>query len=239
MSLVEVSISGHSSLHRYPERGIIKINIQSSGTSQEEVSEDVRSATERVSKQFEALYRADAETDAAITYWTVNSLTTRSWTESEYDDDDKVSKQWKKYEAIASADAIFRDFEKLSEVASALSVTKYVTITGTQWIILSETEQSMIAESVKEAYASALVKARAYADEMGLTTVKPIKITDSGEHQSNSSSSATSHSRTKQTARRSARDTGGPTPIPSSKMVTFVPRDVTLSGRCEVVFEIS
>jgi hypothetical protein len=59
MAPLEITLKGSSIISRYAERAILLVNVSSEGTSQEAVSEDVTSTSNKLVKIFKELAPKD------------------------------------------------------------------------------------------------------------------------------------------------------------------------------------
>jgi len=222
MAPLEITVEGLSSIHRHAERGVISVAVSSDGSSKETVSQEVTSTSNLLQQMFKELApkteTGTATSDAPITVFSMGSI--QSWSRIQYDKDNQPGPR--QYHASSSFEVIFRDFEKLGDVASSLFAMPHVDITSISWRLTDETRESLGSETRKAAMLNAIQKARDYAEVIGREVVA-VKITDSGY---------SAGGRTKQTARRAV----GSGIVAPPNGLALEPEEVVLSGSVQVQF---
>src|SRR5436190_14404406 len=190
---LEINVTGVSTIHRHAERGSMSITVMSEGPVQETVSEEVTSTNNRLQQMFKTLApktaTGEATPDAPVTVFSIGSI--RSWSEIPYDKDRQPRPR--QYYASSSFQVIFRDLDRLGEMASVLFAMPHVQIGSIQWRLTDQTRESLSTQSRKEAMLDAIQKARDYAEVVGRDVV-PIEVADVNRNFSVST-------RTRQTAR--------------------------------------
>ncbi|KAL9095091.1 MAG: hypothetical protein Q9165_002694 [Trypethelium subeluteriae] len=166
---LEIHIEASSTVSRLAERGILFIGVSSSGTSKSTVFED----TTRVSNELQALFgplnAKDASTglpsaNAAVTWWSMQSITTRTWIPTTYDSKTQEHKQGERqYSANTSFTVKFKDFARLNDIATDLTTQQFVTVNGVTWGLTDVTRDALACENRRNAVANAIAKARDYA----------------------------------------------------------------------------
>lgn len=196
MAPLEIILSGSSIISRHAERAVLVVRVSSKDTSQETVSKDVTSTSNKLVRTFKELAPKDedgnATLDAPVTVFSMTSLHTRSWIPSITRNNENVQLP-RQFEASTDLNVIFRDFGKLGEVTSTLFSMPHTTIEETEYILTDRTKENLESESRKAALRDAIQKATDYAEVVGKNVVA-VEITDQGY---------STGGRTKQTARRS------------------------------------
>lgn len=230
MSPVKAQILGSGTIYRQPERGNVTIKIEGLGIDQTRVLAEVQETARAIQSQLRVLAPTDSNgapaSHAAVVQWSTTSVTMRSV--SEYDHVLRANK-WKGYEYAISVMARFRDFEKLSEFVSAVSVqSKLVTVKEVEWVLTTATQGQLRADAIKGAYMDALAKATAFAEVMGKSSITPVEIQQGtnarGDNQPGQVYSTRMHA-----------------PAPGGKgdtALSYSPMDVSYTAHCTVVFHI-
>lgn len=224
MAPLEINVHGSSVLHRHAERGVLSVAVSSEGLSQETVSREVTSTSNQLKKMFNELApKTESGTpapNAPVTVFSMTSFRTRSW----IPEDKEGNALARQYEASTHFEVIFRDFEKLGDVASTLFTMPHAEIKNTSWRLTDETMESLGSESRKAAMHDAIQKAQDYA-EVVRKNVVAVEITDQG---------SSTRGRTKQMARKSAMSMS--TPGAHVNGLSLEPEDVELSAVVGVKF---
>lgn len=225
MAPLEITVKGSSVISRHAERAVLLVSVSSQGTSQEAVSEDVTSTSNKLVEIFKELAPrgedGNATLDAPVTVFSITSSNTTSWIPSapRYSESVQLPRQ---FEASTNFNVIFRDFGKLGEVTSALFTMPHTTVENTEYILTDRTKEDLGSESRKAALIDAMQKAHDYAEVLG-KNVTAVEIKDQG---------SSSGGRTRQAARSSNYRS-------SSSYVdglSVEPEDVELKSSVEVKF---
>ncbi|KAH6665559.1 hypothetical protein B0J14DRAFT_492192 [Halenospora varia] len=160
MAPLIVTVYGQSELYHRAERAVMSISVTSSGPSQEQSSQDVTSTASSIQSTLRALSPKDATgvatADAAITHWTMKTLSTSFH--------DNSTTNTRVYRATTSFEIKFANFEKLGEVASTFSTTPNVAINSINWHLLDSTRKSLETQGRKLSVQNAMGKARDFVD---------------------------------------------------------------------------
>lgn len=224
MAPLQIDVYGSSSVSRVAERAHLIVEVSSKGLSQEKVSEEVMTTSNTLRQRFQELSPKNTDglttNEASITQFSMTSFSTNSHLPK-----DKEGKELKReYNASTTFHIIFRNFEKLGEVATGLSRTPRVAIRSTQWRLTDATVESLGSESRQAAMRDAIHKAKDYADVLGRDVVA-IEVSDTG---------ARSHGRTMQGAGRSR---GTMVNTQGVDGLSIEPEDVELSTSINVKFQ--
>ncbi|MCJ1383212.1 hypothetical protein MMC17_006325 [Xylographa soralifera] len=220
---LKINVTGESVVSRHAERGVLSIAVSSQGPSQETVSQDVTLASNHLRTTFKAASpktaSGEAALDAAITVFSMTALNTQTWIPQDRSGNPLPPRL---YSAKCNFHVIFRDFDKLAEVASMLFTTPHVSIESTKWRLTDDTLAGLASESRKMAMRDAVRKANDFAEVIG-RQVFAVEITDHG---------SSTGQRTKQTARMER------PPVDAKGIGTLAlePEDVELTASVEVKF---
>ena len=203
---------------------MLHVDIKSDGLSQETVATEVTATANNLKKVLWALApkKEDglATADAAVTKFCMASLTTNWW--DPRDKDGNVSGE-RCYSATTKVQAIFRDFDKLNEVASILAKTPHATIARTNWELTDATMLDLGCESRQAAMRDAVRKADDYAGIVERHAVA-VEITAPDSH-------IVTRGRTLQTAR-----SAGGSVANTQTFISLQPEDVAMSTSIDVKF---
>ncbi|KAK2796642.1 hypothetical protein FQN50_009482 [Emmonsiellopsis sp. PD_5] len=217
MPPLEINVVGGASLNRTAERASLSVRVQSEGEKQEIVSQNVTKTVNQLNGLFRGL-SPKTETGGAITIFAIGTVQSSSTIPEDNDGKPIGPRQ---YTASASITAIFRDFEKLSEVATRLFDEPFVSITSTVWQLTDDSREQLIREARKLAIRDAIEKANDYAEAVG-REVSLVRLEDTGTH--------VPAGKTKQTARRS----GFPPEV--SHGIALEPQEIVLHVKISAKF---
>lgn len=117
----------------------------------------------------------EASEDAPVTYWKNSTLSTSSYRPQ----DDKGKELDRQYTVRTSFEIKFRDFERLSILASMLSTKQHFEISHIEWRLTDATKASLASQSRQEAIKDAMVKARDYAAVLTRGRPEAVEVFDS------------------------------------------------------------
>lgn len=171
MSDVVITVRGESEKRVAPERGTVHLSVRADGPERGRVVERVA--------QWSAPLRAQLEqrvVDGAVDEWSsqrVSVWSQRPWTS----DGQRLALA---HYASVDYDATFSDFAALSWWVAQVSEHDGVHVNHIDWSLTPATHRRIEADAATEAVGVALSRARAYASALGLDTVAPLQIADSG-----------------------------------------------------------
>jgi uncharacterized protein YggE len=235
MAPLTINVSGESIISRHPERAVLHIAVKSDGPDQDTVSKDVTTTSNDLHQLFKELSPKNengyANVDAPIT--TFSSTFLRTW--SRVPTDDKNKPLDRVHHATSSFEVIFRDFNKLSEIAGMLVAHPKVEIDSIEWRLTDDTKKALGSESRKMAIRDAVRKANDYAEIIGQEVVA-VEVSDGG---------STSHVRARQMfgappVRERARIYTSSSPGMASEEDTSLdmnPQQIEFTGSVHVRFE--
>lgn len=176
---LRIEVTGTSTISRRPERAIIHLHVSSTGPSLETVIDNVASTSNSLqtlvkSKLAPKDTSGSPTSDAAVTHWSMSSLSTGSW----YVYDNKGNPKERTYSASTRFEIKFQDFAKLGVVITDLASMLHVTIQRIEWKLTDATRASLAGQSRKQAIEDAFAKAKDYAEAVGLKEVVATEIVD-------------------------------------------------------------
>ncbi|KAJ5184002.1 hypothetical protein N7492_001618 [Penicillium capsulatum] len=183
---LQIHLSGTSSVAYRPERGTLAITVKSSGPEQQPVSADVTTTSNYLNQGFREL-SPKLETgavapDAPVTSFSSKLL--RTWSTRPTDEHNNPLPPT--YHATIGFNVVFRDFDKLGEVAGMLASYPNVQIDCVSWDLTEATQKELGSETRKAAIRDAIVKANDYAEVVGIKVI-PVEIHDRGQGTSGTS----------------------------------------------------
>lgn len=174
-----MTVQGHAVIPRTAERAVLDIEISSSGTSRQWVSEEVTTSAKHLQTLLRSMSPADssdeAKQSAALAHWSMTSLTTTSRTPID-NHGNPLKDAERIYSAVTAFDIRVRDFDKLGPFATRLSTFQHLKIKTIEWTLTEPTKKTFESELRIMAAKDAQQRARDYAQALGLTTVRPIEL---------------------------------------------------------------
>ncbi|KAK4976488.1 hypothetical protein LTR66_003405 [Elasticomyces elasticus] len=178
MDAVTITVSGNAMLPHPAERALLEVFVSTEGSTEQSVTEKVTSTAGQVQEALRALSPTDeteeAKAAAAISHWSMKSLRTSSFVP--YDSDGR--QQTRRYTARADFEIRFRDFNVLGPFSTQLAAMPHVQMNGVQWILTDATKHALQSELRKMAARDALVRARDYAEALGLGNVRLLELSE-------------------------------------------------------------
>ena len=171
MSEVIITVRGEHELRVAPERATVQLTVALDGADREEVVTRALAVAEPVRSSI-----VEREQGGSVEQWTSQRLSVyaeRPW-----------SSEGKRlapiYRASIDFTATFSDISEMSIWVTDISVADGVSIGDVDWHLSSETEREVEREVATQAVAVAVGRARAYAEALGLSDVRPLEIADRG-----------------------------------------------------------
>ncbi|KAH6855515.1 hypothetical protein B0I37DRAFT_57754 [Chaetomium sp. MPI-CAGE-AT-0009] len=171
---LEIYVDGKGSSFRTAERGYLRLGISATSTDQSQAFGEVQKAAATVTNTFRALALKNLDNqphpDAAVTAFSMTPLSTLSTYQR-----DKNYRELrtlpKEHTVNASAEAIFRNMDKLAEVSNQLATMPHISILGTEWRLTDATRAALEREARVKAIQEAVQKAEDYARVVGRQVV--------------------------------------------------------------------
>ena len=178
MAPLEFKVTGSATVTRRAERCTLTLAISSSGPSQGEVSQNVKSTTITVNVLLKELAPKDKYGDptpsAVIAVFSMTPLRTCTWIPQNNDGNRTPRRQ---YNANVRFEVIFQNFIKLGEVIATVSKMPHVEIENMDWRLTDATRANLASEVRNNAMQDAVDKARDYAKVVG-RVVAAVEIWD-------------------------------------------------------------
>ena len=238
MAPITISTQGQSTIPRRAERAVVSVQVASDGESQEAVSKDVTTTSNHLRALLKDMalktQSGKAAPDAAITHWTMTSLSTGSAVPV----DDKGNKLTRQFNATTRFEIKFQDFTQLGSFATTLSTMPHVSINKVDWRLTDATKDSLASRSRQDALRDAISKAKDYAEVVDKTDVKVDNISDgymnvaysSQRHQARRARTAGGH------GHGHGGFHGGPASMDTEGELSFEPEGVELTSNVTVKF---
>jgi uncharacterized protein YggE len=165
-----INVTGKSTVQRLAERAVLNISIEStSAEGQSKVGSDVRTTCATLQNIFTQLSpkteSGHAAPEAAITVWTMSSISSSS--KIPYQRDDTTPEKPREYTASSSFEVTFQKFEEMGNLLAQLSEIPFVAINRTHWQLTEPTKRALEVESRKAAMSNAVGKANDLAEVIG------------------------------------------------------------------------
>ncbi|KAK4980876.1 hypothetical protein LTR66_002910 [Elasticomyces elasticus] len=178
MDMVNITVNGNAMLSHPAERALLDVYVSAEDSTEESVTEEVTSTASRIQDGLRVLSPKDeteeAKAKAAISHWSMKSFRSSSFVP--YDSNGR--NQTRRYTARADFEISFRDFKVLSYYPTELAKIPHVQVNGVQWILTDATKRSLQSELRKMAARDALVRARDYAEALGLGNVRLLELSE-------------------------------------------------------------
>jgi uncharacterized protein YggE len=187
MAPLIITTTGTSTISRPAERATVTIQVNSSGPSQQEVSQDVISTSQTLQNSLKELSSGTetgrAAAGSGMIQWSLSTLSTFSypmWNDAQQVHVDPTKKREMKYTASTTLTIKFANLKLLGGVCTDLSELQFVSIRSIEWSLTDATTASLNSQSRREAVQDAVAKARDYAAAVDVMNVKAVDIQDQG-----------------------------------------------------------
>ena len=170
----EITVRGTFSTFQAPERATVHATIAFEGPAMEPVYDRVARDLDAVKASVTPLKTGD---HGPVTWWSAQQL--RTWS----------NRPWNKdgiqmplvHHASVGIEVKFRDFASLSRwVGNHVANTDGFRVASIEWALTSKRHKELQRQARIRAVEDAVVKAREYAEALGLGTIRPIAIADAG-----------------------------------------------------------
>lgn len=162
------------------------VTVSSSGPDQAKVTNNVTSTVNKVQNGLRQLNPKNENTgealaDAAITYWSMSTLSTGSYfiwlpNQSGKAAGDGSEHKVPNFTANTQFEIKFRDFVKLGSVCTDLANVPFVQVKSVRWQLTDKTRNALVGESRTLAVKDAISQAHDFAIAAGKTKVWPVDI---------------------------------------------------------------
>lgn len=185
-----INVDGTSTISRRAERAVVSVQVSSSGPDQQQVASEVTTVAKTLQRMLRELSKNEvppgstaADSATAITHWSMNTLSTGSYTVYHDRDSRKHESERQKsrhYNAHVTFEIKFADFTILGSVCTDLAKMQFVSVRNIDWRLTDKTKASLVGMSRKLAVDDAVSKAKDLASAVGKNTVAAVEInTDS------------------------------------------------------------
>lgn len=171
MAEVIITVRGEHETRLVPEHGVAHVTVRTDGPARGAVVERIAALATPVRDDLTARQAA-----SSIVEW--SSQRASVWSERPWNNEGKQLAPV--HHASVDFTATFSDFAALSWWISELADREGVQVNGVEWRLTPATRATVEREVASEAVRVAVVRATAYADAIGLVSVKPLEIADLG-----------------------------------------------------------
>ncbi len=170
----EITVRGTFATFQAPERATVHATIAFEGPVMEPVYDRVARDLDGVKSSVSPLKTGD---HGPVTWWSAEQL--RTWS----------NRPWNKdgiqmplvHHASVGVEVKFRDFASLSRwVGNHIANTDGFRVSHIEWALTSKRRKELQRQARIRAVEDAVVKAREYAEALGLGDIRPIAIADAG-----------------------------------------------------------
>ena len=168
-----ITVQGEYELKHPAERGAVRLSVAYEG---EQRDETLALATQRHASLAAELRELNNPQTGPVTSWASDQL--RVWGDRPWNQDGR--RLAPVYHAEIGMDITFSDLTALSDWVGVVSLLDGVVIQGVTWTLTEARRQSITQEARRRAVENAVAKATVYATSLGLTSVKPLALSDPG-----------------------------------------------------------
>lgn len=168
-----ISVQGEYELRSPAERGTVRLLVSYDGADREEV---LGRATQRHLSLTTELHDMHQPQTGPVTRWSSDQL--RVWGERPWNQ--SGAQLPPVYHAQVGLEVTFSDLAVLSDWVGVVSLLDGIVVQGVTWTLTEARRQSLLQEARRRAVEHAVAKATVYATSLGLTTVKPLALSDPG-----------------------------------------------------------
>ena len=221
MSDTIITVEGHFDYHHPAERGTARLSIGFQGPERAQAvsrTTEVHSALARQAEQHVA-------TDAA-TWWSADRL--QVWSERPWNQ--KGAQLPLVHHASLALQVKFADLSAMASWVEQIAALEGVTVSGIEWALTEVTKVRITTEAQQRAVQDAVNRATAYANSLGLSTLRPVALADPGMLGDESRPVAPGE------AMMMSRRAASPT---SDEVLDLKPEDITVASRVHARFAAS
>jgi uncharacterized protein len=170
----EITVRGTFSTFQAPERATVHATIAFEGPSMQPVYDRVAGDLESLKATVIPLKTGD---HGPVTWWSAQQL--RTWSNRPWNSDGVQLPLV--HHASVGLEVKFRDFASLSRwVGNHVANTEGFRVSRIEWALTSKRRRELQRQVRTRAVEDAVVKAREYAEALGLGEIRPIAIADAG-----------------------------------------------------------
>jgi uncharacterized protein YggE len=168
-----ITVQGEYELHHPAERGAVRLRVSYEGATREEVLARTTQRQVSLTSELRELHSPQA---GPVTQWSSDQL--RVWGERPWGPDGRRLDVV--HHAEVGIDALFSDLAALSDWVGVVSLLDGVAVEQVAWSLTEARRQSLTQEARRRAVENAVAKATVYATSLGLSSVKPVALSDPG-----------------------------------------------------------
>ncbi len=173
MSDTVITVQGEYELRHPAERGTVRILVSYDGEARDET---LALTTERHVSLAAELRELHDQQNGPVTQWSSDQL--RVWGERPWSQDGR--RLAIVYHAQVGLEVAFSDLAALSDWVGVVSLLEGVSVEGVTWSLTEARRQSLTQEARRRAVENAVAKATVYATSLGLSSVRPLALSDPG-----------------------------------------------------------
>ena len=168
-----ITVQGEYELRHPAERGSVRLQVEYEGPDRQET---LALATQRHASLVAELRDLHQSQSGPVTQWSSDQM--RVWGDRPWNQDGRRLDPV--YHAQIGIDATFSDLSALSDWVGVVSLQDGVTVQGVTWSLTEARRQALTQEARRRAVENAVAKATVYATSLGLSTVRPLALSDPG-----------------------------------------------------------
>lgn len=168
-----ITVRGEYELRHAAERGAVRLLVSYDGEDREETLALTTQRHISLTAKLRELHRPHG---GPVTRWSSDQL--RVWGERPWNQEGRQLPPV--FHAQVGIDVTFDDLAALSDWVGTVSLLGGVTMQGVTWSLSEARRQALIQDARRRAVENAVAKATVYATSLGLSTVRPLAISDPG-----------------------------------------------------------
>jgi hypothetical protein len=168
-----ITVQGDYELRHPAERGTVRLLVAYDG---EEREETLALATQRHQQLVRELRELQEGASGPVAQWSSGSL--RVWGERPWNQDGR--RLAVVHHAQVGIEAVFGGLDALSDWVGVVSLLDGVQVEGVTWSLTEERRRALIHTASRLAVENAVAKATVYATSLGLSSVRPLALSDPG-----------------------------------------------------------
>ena len=168
-----ITVQGEYELRHPAERGAVRLRVSYEGPARDEV---LALTTQRQVSLTSELRELHNPQSGPVVQWSSDQL--RVWGDRPWSNDGRRLDVV--HHAEVGIDALFSDLAALSDWVGVVSLLDGVVVDGVTWSLTEARRQTLTQEARRRAVENAVAKATVYATSLGLSSVKPLALSDPG-----------------------------------------------------------
>ncbi|QWT23034.1 SIMPL domain-containing protein [Subtercola sp. PAMC28395] len=166
-----ITVEGHFDYHHPAERGTVMLAAGFQGPERASVVSRTAQLHGALTQQAQQLVAGNT-----VTWWSADRM--RVWSERPWNN--AGAQLPLVHHASVGLEVKFSDLSALAVWVENVATLDGVTVTGIHWALTELTKSRITAEAQQRAVNDAVVRATAYAQSLGLSTVVPLALADPG-----------------------------------------------------------